>query len=882
MAFADSIDRPGLIRFITLRLSGLPIVLSNVPCPAAWDVGGGVVEIAGEQYQWLPVLKINGELRGFAERLECYAGVGTADTITLQALAVSELLELLDLSDEWPQLIEDLLFDGSTAVVDDAEALTADSLAYLADETVRAGTPAGTSLPLAERGLFGSLARTHVAQWDGVSERDYAGAYVASTPLTHAGRTAWLHLCPATWSPEAGLVPQGDPPTGHLGENWLAATGRVERFEEAAGAIEIELADLTCLLSRSAGSRLPRAEVGHYGLIQIDAWSSGVYVDEIDEMLGTTREHRVTLSPPRPLVTPQELAGMIWDVLGGGIPDIGGAVLETVAGEAGWCWRLRVDINAMVLPAPKLRLLARPSSVWTELGLVEDVELTADVSSGRTEWRYLFPCRPIYRLPATGLRTVWLQRAAVADLWPGVESGCVDAAGDPLQEVVQLGDEIVGCEATTCTVQGTTRHGVALLRRGLFGTVARVEVSPLDEFEAEPVEARGGLSLCGCEWPQAIAYALCAGRDDGGDYGGAGWRGAGGAIPDSLVDLGQIQNLLAGPGGGDKIDLWISEATPLRDLLQPILVARGCYLHTRNGALFVGQIPSPTVEEEAAVLDAVVVTSREGWRWSRGERNILHTVRATELAGTGSTRTAIAGGAAGTWPDAPALELRLAWLSTVARAEQEADRAASEVLGRWARPYARHDVRHTAPAGWLLELGAAVELTHVLPVEGGQRGVAGLPGRVFARTPILVGSACAELTVLYPGRGGARPCTYAPSARVTAITVGTGSSRLDCEEYYYGPTAGLVPDARRFAVGDKVSVFMLGAEDDTSYLATVTAVADDSLEVDAEVDDLSGAVVVECAEWDDATTRQRRHAYVADGDSRPWRIGGDTAPATYE
>jgi len=864
------------MRFLTVAISGLPIIISNVARPSKWSTGSAVY-IGGESYTWHPALLTDGGVRGFTDRMEIWGGCGQPDTVTLRCRATPELLALTNRSQSYPALIEDLDTAATAAEVDDADYWSTGGVAYVSDETIGIKGGSGTTLDPITRGRYRSIPRYHVAEWDGVSERDYAGADVAPTPLTHRGRICWVHSCPAVSGP-SGVVPESaSAPDGEDGTNWLAMTGVVQRLEAVGAEIEIEICDLTHLLDRPVVSRQPQARVGHGDLVQVDEWSirpglrlsTGPWLHDDLDLAG-------------PLHTAREVAEAVED----GLSDTVGTVewgVEIL--RAGRSWQVVVSTDAALATVPDLIFEAGPRTIWRELGLESDTIVEGVSVGSGTEWTLVIDRpRPLLRLPpGDALRTIWLSSARLPSVWPGDGQGWVGADATALPELVRVGDELMAVTELTETVDGRTWHGIAPSRRGLRGTRSTEEVYYEDALDADPVLVTGGLGLSGCEWPRAILYAMCAGYYGTGDYDGVGQRGIGACLPESLVDVTGIEALMQLPGGTDKIDLWGEEARPLRDVLSPILVARGCYLHTSGGLLSVEQIPAIVEDASAIEIGPEQMSSVTGLSWSQGEANVRNLVKAVKLAGSDSTATYIAGSSRGTWPEAPAIEIAIDWHDRVSRADAEAARAAGGLLGLWSRPHARVALAHRRSSAWDLRLGQAVLLTHRLGIDAGQRGVDRLPGRIVELTPQLIGPLAASLVVVCPGRGGARPCYYSPCARGTAVSAYSGGvCTITTTENYYAPSSTGVADAQRFADGDYVRVYTEGDEGGAVECRVAAAPGATSIVVAGDCSSLDTPVIIESDIWDDVQPEQQANAYAADGTARPWLMtDATTPPATY-
>lgn len=834
---------------IWARISGLPYAWGSCSASEAW---GSTLTLGGETYTWLDTLDAS-KISGPEEKIEPWAGICLPGSVTLRAVADTAWLGLLNRSiyrGAVAQLTARLTYNATVCAVDDETPFSVPGYVYAGSETIYVGSAPALQLDDLVRARFGSHAGPHEV-----------GTYISDHPLTLAGRYVWLYVCEDYESPGDGL----------------RATCVLESVQLSPDGLTVEMqcGDLTRAIDRRVAEAIPKARLGKGSLIQVDQWSEAW---SLNSVLGDV--YGGTLPAGSELRTARQISGQISDVL---MPYGIAVTLSEVyyADESGARWHL--EFRSASVP---FVLVIPPRGLWLELGWTTAAETVDNRFDGSTGvWAASSTAdrvRPQLRLPAgQGHRIVWCDDSS--SLVTGWDP--TDADGNVLEQVFKVGDEYVLGSVVTCSVDEAnprTFRGISPTQRGLYGTETAEETYV--EEGSDPPEVAQLVSLYRCEWPRIVAYLLCGGRNDGGEFSGLGssarrWCGA--AIPEGLVDTAGLEELALDAEGSVKLSVVLEDGTSVREVLEPILVQMGYYLHTSAGVLTVDRIRTPLATDagSATTLDHDDIASVQGIRWDVADDNIINRVVGSNIARTESKITIVHVPSIETFGSTEPLEVDLSQWHSVQAAELQLQTVAETMFARWSSPFVVVELSIASEAGWDLQLGDAVAITHtVLPsVSAVTRGVTALPGVVYGRAPSYTGAEeRGRLTVLVAAIDGTQCTEWAPSAWGTVLTAFGRVCVVTVDDDYYGGSS-----VAEFQAGDEVRVYERGNET-TAIACTVTAVGVAAITVDDTLAALTAPVVIEFVAYASATARQQTYAYVADDSARPYTIDGTDTPYHFE
>lgn len=834
-----------------IRISGLPYVWHTGDAPASWGT------ISGETYTLVDTLDPT-EITGPEERIEPWAGICLPGQIRLRLVCDSTWLGLLNRS-----IYRGAVSALTTAVqaadpaisVDDSTGL--EPVLYLGTETMAASITSGTTLDVT-RGRYGSTDDPHGS-----------GALVSDHPLVLRGRTMWVYI-----GEEHEAI-----------TDCLVATGVLESVQltEDLAWVELCAGDLLRLVDGQVAEGVEPGIAEHGELIQVDEQSAFARVALLGRLdfsvgsgiyqAGDAYEAGGRLPGTDPLRTREELCAAIAEAVGSGV-----WTLLTTWQDGARHWTLRCVTEADT--ADGIRLEDGAFSIWRELGFdpgtvleqvlqpFEAFGITLAVGTTLYTATAQRP-RALCRIPAgRGLRTVWT---------PGYDDGgetATDAAGNPLPVVFKVGEEYwEGALVRTIASNGQAYTGIAPRNRALFGTVDTTREETYSADGDEPIEITRLVSYVRCEWPRVIGYLLCGGRPAA--TFGTRLTGVGLAIPEALVDVAGLEALALVGDGAEQISVVLEEGRSVREIIEPILVQHGYYLHTSGGKLTVESVRQVLATDAAAAitLDHDDIASVQGIRWDLAEDNVVNRVIGTDLGKTERRASASLGYSVATWGATEPVEVSLDYYLSREEAEQALVQMAGRLTAQWGVPYCVAEVEVASDLAWTLQLGDAVALTHdalpsVSAVVG--RGVTDLGAVVYGRAPVYSGGESrGRLTLLISGLDGATVTEWAPSARGTVLTPGVGSCVITIDVDYYSDD-----DLAEYEAGDEVRVYERGDEA-AAVTCTVTSVGAASLTVDSTLAALSAPVIVEWATYASATTRQQAYAYVGDDTAgRPYTIDG--------
>jgi len=819
-----------------IRISGLPYVWHTGDAPTSWGT------ISGETYTLVDTLDPT-EITGPEEQIEPWAGICLPGQIRLRLVCDSTWLGLLNRS-----IYRGAVSALTTAVqaadpaisVDDSTGL--EPVLYLGTETMAASITSGTTLDVT-RGRYGSTDDPHGS-----------GALVSDHPLVLRGRTVWLYV-----GEEHEAI-----------TDCLVDTGVLESVQltEDLAWVELCAGDLLRLVDGQAAEGVESGTAEHGELIQVDEWSSQCSI--------TTRQIVITIGSPTsattfggrlpgtaPLRTREEVCAAIAEAIG-----FGKWALSTVWIDGARHWKIACTTTwgyGIILDSSE-------QSIWRELGFDPGSDLPVTLSLTTGLWTYSLAAqrpRALCRIPAgRGLRTVWTS---------GFDDGgetTTDAACNPLPVVFKVGEEWwEGALVRTIASNGQAYTGIAPRNRALFGTVDTTREETYSADGDEPIEVTRLVAYVRCEWPRVVGYLLCGGRPA--STFGTRLTGVGLAIPESLVDVAGLEALALVGDGAEQISVVLEEGRSVREVIEPILVQHGYYLHTSGGKLTVESVRQvlATDATAAVTLDHDDIASVQGIRWDLAEDNIVNRVIGTDLGKTERRASASLGYSVATWGATEPGEVSLDYYLSREEAEQALVQMAGRLTAQWGVPYCVAEVEVASDLAWTLQLGDAVALTHdalpsVSAVVG--RGVTDLGAVVYGRAPVYSGGESrGRLTLLISGLDGATVTEWAPSARGTALTPGVGSCVITIDVDYYSDD-----DLAEYEAGDEVRVYERGDEA-SAVTCTVTSVGAASLTVDSTLAALSAPVIVEWATYASATARQQAYAYVGDDTAgRPYTIDG--------
>lgn len=831
MTFATRILGQSVGLFYYCRISGLPGIWGTCEDPG-WD-------------GWSPMLLADGLDEPIEEALEVWAGISAPSSVTL-SIAIDEAWRLWLNRDVYGDETSTVAANLPPDYVAALELVSADSfassVAYVGLETIGYTGTTATSLTGLTRGLYGSHAQYHVAEWDGADDQSYLGAYVSNRPLVFAGRT--LELWVGTYPTNAAPFSTDDR---------LVFKGIVEsvKLSDDLTTIKVAANDIISLVESSAASRLPRARVKRLpGNVWIDEWSCemGINIPPPGfDAYGSWRinpKTRLSALEPDGIYSFEQVADALGAALINYIPkrDVTVTIEPRELDDGGVGTRIIFSTPLAQGPFPKVMFNATPRSLWAELGFEGTCEASGVDPDGDDVYRLIIDSEkpmPAFRRPPGATRPIWYEQIGTLAF---AYNAFKDLDGANHGKHVRIGEQI---SRWSGIVEDSTT-GLVL---------SGYEFGSSSAEQDEPEEIVQGLALQDIEWPLVILHLLCGGRRDNGTYSHGPWLGACGMVPEALVDIDSFESAAA---TADRVSVWVDKATTIRELIEPLLVTYQYGLLTRDGKITLVQVPLGLVSEPSVWdLDHDDIDTSAGIQWDIPEDLIVATIKADNVgynwgaeSGQGA-RTLVNGTSLATWGGSSPLEVDMRAQRGEYLATDAVFRLADDLWPRWGGPFAVVTMSIASAAVWTLEIGDAVTITHTLLPDYARQyhtpsGTWRVQGWVYRRAPIWRGgSNRGTITVVVPGVDGARMSGWAPTARSTGA-LGAKTIPLD--------------DASHFRADDAVRAYKEGDED-SAVTGTIGSIIGSVITIDS-TGTLTHPVCVEFDDWTVAVERQKGYVYV--------------------
>lgn len=925
------------------RISGLPYIFSNAPCPAAWDAGGGTVVVDGETYTWSPTLLVDGPIE-VQRRADPIAGVSEAGLARFRFKLLGTTRT--NRTDVWLDLIATAAYrDGAPVSVMNVElapngsvvglASTADwpssGDAYANVETISYDAKSASQLQTLTRGAYGSEVLNHPVDFGGILESK-GGALVTDHATVHEGRFFELWLAPGR-GVNRRFVPYGSTiMSAEDGQYWA---GPVLSASPDRGrlAVGIETASLDQVLAREVATALPRgvaglhpANRGHQLAADCNrlAWQW-----EWGEVLSTGEEPAARPQPPVELqtsggvladgvYTDDQLAAAIGYTLfsaGVDIPHGAGASWAIdLFGLTNRKMKLRVRIYDMSITASEytwLTLDARaPNSFWRLLGFEGEVVAQASTAPNTLAFEFVSDrSRPQLYLPVSDAPQAG--RKLYYHMWSGPEfdasPGWVDDNANAINGYARVGSECVEFTATGADAGG---RYITVSRRAQLGSELLEHYIEQSEDDQKTEELRQGIALPGCTIGRIMAYLAAGGSGSPGTNDATydqGWWGSGAHIPARFLDLegwvalGQALN-------ARRDQFAVFEAVSLRDLFAPELKFLQSYLVQGNvgGSLKLKLLNYHTPYEADIAAAAYnfdysntnvdgpdgvgcdtsteglvnAVEIRIGYNHATGEfRDTINAYDVQSIATYGRKQT---------------LSMELKSIGSMSEAVGLAQDLANRVFSSWGHPRGILDYLVTRASFWALEIGDDTTITDPLQpsLPAGStrqtiaRGVEDLPAVLMVQRMRLPGAQEEDAprgnaTLVVGNLDGRRTSKIVPGAECYQLA---STTELRFYDHVYSAVSAPLRDVEHFQVGWVIRLYNPGDEA-ASEVRTITAINlstanQSTIEIDTPTA-LSATIIIEFADYDQVTDEQRRYVYMSDGDGKLDRTGATDPPYKY-
>lgn len=935
MAFADRIAESGTTLFFYVRISGLPHVWFSCEPPSSWLSGTQTVTIDSELYLVHGTFAPGDELESVREEAQPWTGLAESSEMTLRFLLPGTAMALDESSDAWMDvlaastrrntstavLVGNLEPGDTTATLDKSAGLSGN--VYVGTETLRSVVMSGADITSCVRGAYGSDDTFHVGSYDDVLETGAGGPYVASHPLTMAGRRVQVWIGTGYMSGST-LVPFGSTIESTEDRCIWMGTIRKHHLDRAQGAVTLACEGLRSELAREVGTRLPRGTVEQLNnvfFINDDnntiAWTWRQDVDPVSYPARRNPQTQLQTSGGA-LADGWYSLAEINEALTYTITEVGTtpgsmsstetSVYLTQEQEAGGItntdspWSLVVSSGDSSAGNDDYTLIVKGvnagRSFWRSIGFEEEEEASEGNGSVPFSWRVTAPRnRPRAFIP-NSRRTGWqiIVSEELTNLPFQASTGWTDDDGNAISGYVLIGEEVIEFTArAVASITGRADSPIALTlgQRGAFGTRVAELYEEAGE-DSDPVEIVQGLCFPYTTWGRAGLYlATClAGQADNGSF-DKGWRGAGAAISADIINSVSWRNVAQATSG--RRDIAVFESTPLDEVLarclvpsQAIIVARSTDSGTLPYALEALQIRPPMVSDatDATSLGVgeLLTIGGEGIDWSADESAVISTVVGANLGydhgrGEGSQLTWINGTAKGTYPDSRAIDVDLRDLAGYDEATVRLGELAQILSANYGVPFLVIGLTVALPEdAWTLDVGDIVSITHPLILQraAASRGVTALLGRVFSISRRYRGGGAAGHITVVAQEDGRRFGGYAPSALVNAVG---GSALILTVDDNYDSLSG-TKDVTRFAAGDKVRLYNPGnesaAESRTIDSTSVSGSADSSTITLTVATGLSVPIVVEPSAYNTSgmPDSQRVYVYLSDNDGQIDKASG--------
>jgi len=282
MSFDDNVQQKFLTVAVMVRVSGIPVLFSNVGAPPQW-VSGDTVSFDGDDYEWSPSLVVPDGWASITQKMQRKAGLAVSGELSFEFRQVGPqspraklwldlLTKNLNRTDGKgsSSLIEDLRVDiegGGTGftIANNWNQNGGSRDFYIGRETIIAGNTFGETstivTPITKRGAYGSRRQTHKATARVLDEVAPAGAFVTEYPIAWEGRyvEAWLLVGEIIGG---RFTAYGD--TADSDEHGKFYAGEITNVLEGGNmiAVRIQTASLEGVLDQPAVSFFPTAKAG--------------------------------------------------------------------------------------------------------------------------------------------------------------------------------------------------------------------------------------------------------------------------------------------------------------------------------------------------------------------------------------------------------------------------------------------------------------------------------------------------------------------------------------------------------------------------------------------------------------------------------------------
>jgi hypothetical protein len=960
MAFAARLAQESLSLRFYVRVRGLPYIFTNFaqPSAAGWGSGGGTVSLDSEDYTWSNTLIIGDEFGGMTTESNPKGGIAKSGSLQLdfrttgtQADSTSDLwLGLLATNVHRTDIKKSIL---TTSVdVDDTGWAVADASGwgssgteelYAGVETVTTDltTKVGNTFTVT-RGRYGSPQRYHDAAISGAL-RFGGGTWITSVPMAWEGRVVDVWACPGTEddgtftpygtsidSTEDGVIYRGIVVAHSLSNDLLRA--------------RLELADITQLLGREVGVRLPRALAGHSftspsrPFIQVDTGSIYMPIQWGKASSATATVGLYSID----LLTLGDSGGALADGLYG-TGDIQEAIGYTIADNHPQAGSITEYCNAGLYLNDdgvfQLNLLVavdateyeyeltifpnyasetqRGWTIWRELGFEDTQTQTGLENGGEVSFSFVADRAPAaFRLPLPlssgnthtipGRERLYYREIHESEEDFTASPGWVDDDGNAVGGYVKVGDhEIIKFASVNTDSDHFESHGYldisAVGSRERFGSRADEEIYiewSADQSEIERFEIVQGMAFPDTSIERAMLYMLIGGsgvanhNDSTWDKG---WRESGVFIDSSLVNITSFTDI-DNERNDTRPGLFVAEPVKLRKLLADELVLNQTALVSQYDAtngyqIDLVDITPPSLADFATnTFDSSNVWSLSGTgvSFEIGHQKLINEIRFESAWDHAADKPylrksrAIELTSKRTWGNQQALSLKIKSIHYAQDAIERFSRLSQEIFAKYSRPYVLIDFDVTSAEVWTWGLHSAAKLTHtgIPQLDAIGRGVTGLDVRILSRKD--------KWKSLGEDRVRSRVKVELSTSRGTSfapsmyLASGSGTSWTASSNKY--SASGAAADSTHFADGDYVRVFEVGSEIGVSpaVVVQISTIVGNAITFGSSVS-LTAPLIVEQVAYDHAniTDTQKAYMYMSDGDQQLDLSSGTAAHMEY-
>lgn len=872
LTFREAVGQSGTEVFFWLEIDGVDVSFWSCAPPDAWLVSGRV----NLRLPW-PTLKPPDAWQGLEQRAEPFAGISAAGRTEVPIRVSSDpddpLLSWVAndvASGSVGTLFADLNPGATKASIYEGDQISdfpSSGYLYVGRETMLYNAISSGSAPSGivtgtfeglTRGYLDSPDLFHGADPDYIIETGLGGPYVASRPLTFAGRRVRIYCGTGFRTPDGELIPHGT--TGKL---IFSGFLRDSRFDAAMGEIRLSIESVRSCLSEEGGVRLPRATPGiPNGDVQRIylsddnneiswAWYPDGSPSGSQFNYSLTRLQRSGSAGNENVPDGWYNLGDIgqfvsWTMSSGSHPSAGAARsislpfghdlycrIGVISDENGTKNTVRFGFSGSVLSNITHEIGGGQvaSNLFRELGFTNNqAALVAATAPDYYEWTYTADRpRPAFYLPAgrLGREIAYTQLTPRLPLQPN--PGFLDDDGNVVDPYLKIGDEIV----TFATGSGNIGLPVVrITRRGqLNSRPEEIYIEDTMPRERPDVpEIVQGVVIPRTSWGRIALQIACGGGLTSAEF-DKGWRGSGAALPQEYFDTGSFLDL----GYGIRTFARF-ESFKVDEELKNEAVLGACAIVERSGQIMLVSTLPPLESEQSAFValntNNMITLGGQGVQARVSESQILNHMVATDIGwnpATGESReeiTWIDGTSAGTWGQQKPVAVSMKNVIGAEYAQGQFFSLVSEAGARWSRPFYAIDLLIALPEdGWTIDVLDDVRISHPLILDRAApgRGVSAMSGRVYGVRPIYNGDGVAARARVLAYGDASRFTGYAPSAYCTAVDTSASGTTFRCLDHY-DSRDGEEIDVNRFAVGDTVRLYTPGGG--SSEDMTVTAIND--------------------------------------------------------